>query len=295
MAEVAKGELGASRTALKLTLAGQVRDAIWDVAMQKVAVDLAQLRLRTAQHLENDVQKRFQAGELAKTDVMLARNETLQAQTLQLRAAAELKHAEHRYWILTGLKELPEFREETLSHIAALDDGHPLLTEAAVGLAQGERDLMQVEKRENPQVTVGARYEQGAFDTAYNASLGLAVRVPFSYGARSAPLLANAEMGLANAMSERDKLLLVLQAAQHEAEHNLEVTRAELTIVEEQNRLAQENLRLAKKAFALGESDLVALMRIQALAQEAERNLRNRQTQLQWDIARYNQAVGVLP
>ncbi len=295
--EVAKGELGASRTALKLTLAGQVRDAIWDVAMQKVAVDLAQLRLRTAQHLENDVQKRFQAGELAKTDVMLARNETLQAQTLQLRTAAELKHAEHRYWILTGLKELPEFREETLSHIAALDDGHPLLTEAAgrVGLAQGERDLMQVEKRENPQVTVGARYEQGAFDTAYNASLGLAVRVPFSYGARSAPLLANAEMGLANAMSERDKLLLVLQAAQHEAEHNLEVTRAELTIVEEQNRLAQENLRLAKKAFALGESDLVALMRIQALAQEAERNLRNRQTQLQWDIARYNQAVGVLP
>lgn len=293
----AQTELSASRAGLKLILAGQVRDALWDIAMQTGYVDLAQSRFNAAEALQRDVQKRYKAGELAKTDFMLAQNETLQAQTLLLRASAELKHAEHRYWMLTGLKELPAKQDEPLSGKAELDDNHPLLIEAAsrVGLAQVERNLVQVEKRENPQVTVGGRYEQGAFDTAYNASVGVALRVPFSYGARTAPMLANAEMGLANAMSERDKLLLVLQAAQHEAEHNLEVTHAELKIVETQNQLAQENLRLAKKAFALGESDLVALMRIQALAQEAERNLRNRQTQLQWDTARYNQAVGVLP
>ncbi|NOT68842.1 MAG: TolC family protein [Methylophilaceae bacterium] len=293
----AQTELSASRAGLKLILAGQVRDALWDIAMQTGYVDLAQSRFNAAEALQRDVQKRYKAGELAKTDFMLAQNETLQAQTLLLRASAELKHAEHRYWMLTGLKELPAKQDEPLSGKAELDDNHPLLIEAAsrVGLAQVERNLVQVEKRENPQVTVGGRYEQGAFDTAYNASVGVALRVPFSYGARTAPMLANAEMGLANAMSERDKLLLVLQAAQHEAEHNLEVTHAELKIVETQNQLAQENLRLAKKAFALGESDLVALMRIQALAQEAERNLRNRQTQLQWDAARYNQAVGVLP
>jgi cobalt-zinc-cadmium efflux system outer membrane protein len=45
----------------------------------------------------------------------------------------------------------------------------------------------------------------------------------------------------------------------------------------------------------LGESDLVSLLRVQAMAREAEQTLRSRQTQLQWDIARYNQAVGVLP
>lgn len=297
VATEAQTELSASRAGLKLIVAGQVRDALWDVAMQTGNVDLAQTRFNAAEALQRDVQKRFKAGELAKTDFMLAQNETLQAQTVLLRAAAELKHAEHRYWMLTGLKELPANKVEPLSGKADLDDNHPLLIEAAsrVGLAQGERNLVQVEKRENPQVTLNTRYEQGAFDTAYNASVGVAVRLPFNYGARSAPMLANAEMGLANAMSERDKLLLVLQAAQHEAEHNLEVTQAELKIVKEQNQLAQENLRLAQKAFALGESDLVALMRIQALAQEAERSLRNRQTQLQWDTARYNQAVGVLP
>jgi len=54
-------------------------------------------------------------------------------------------------------------------------------------------------------------------------------------------------------------------------------------------------MRLAQKAFDLGETDLVHLMRVQALAYEAERALASRKIQLQWDIARYNQAVGVLP
>jgi hypothetical protein len=36
-------------------------------------------------------------------------------------------------------------------------------------------------------------------------------------------------------------------------------------------------------------------MRVQAQTYEAERAFTTRQIQVQWDIARYNQAVGVLP
>jgi outer membrane protein TolC len=162
-------------------------------------------------------------------------------------------------------------------------------------LAQGERELVRLEKRENPQLTINARRDRGAFDTEYDNSVGIAVRVPLDSQVRSAPMLANAELGLAHAMTARDRLMLMLQTSLHEAAHNLEVTRSELKIVEEQNRLAQESQRLAKKAFDLGESDLVSLLRVQAMAREAERALRSRQTQLQWDVARFNQAVGVLP
>ena len=49
------------------------------------------------------------------------------------------------------------------------------------------------------------------------------------------------------------------------------------------------------EAFKLGETDLVSLLRVQAQANEIERAFTSRQIQLQWDIARYNQAVGVLP
>lgn len=297
VAREARSGLDAGRTGLLLETAGQLRDAYWDVAMNANAVELAQQRLETAQLLERDVQRRQQAGEMAKTDVMLAQNESLQAKTALLRAEAELKHAEHRYWMLTGLKQIPQQAEEPLARETMADDSHPLLAASArrIALAQEERNLVRVEKRENPQLMLNARHERGAFDSAYDSSVGLAVRIPLDAEVRGAPLLAKAEMDLAHAMTDHEQRRLVLLAAMHEAEHNLEVTQHELVIVEEQHRLAQENLRLARKAFDLGETDLVALMRMQAQAYEAERLLGNRRIQHQWDIARFNQAAGVLP
>lgn len=297
VAHQAGASLDASQGYLMLDLAGQVRETVWDVTLNQNNLALAEQRLVTAQQLQLDVEKRWKAGELAKTDVMLAQNEALQAQTALLRAQADLKHAEHRYWMLTGLKEIPAIAEESQSTRSEINDNHPILADAIkrVDLARDERTLANVEKRENPQLIVSARHERGAFDNAFDSSVGMAIRIPLDAKVRSAPVLANAEMGLAQASSERDRRMLNLQTILHEADHNLEVTRSELKIVEQQNRLAQENLRLAKKAFDLGESDLVSLMRVQAMAQEAERALRNRQIQLQLDIARYNQAVGVLP
>ena len=63
----------------------------------------------------------------------------------------------------------------------------------------------------------------------------------------------------------------------------------------QQYEIANESIRLAEKSFQLGESDLVSLLRVKALTYEAERAFTTRKIQVQWDIARYNQAVGVLP
>lgn len=292
-----QSDLAATREALMLQVAGVLRDAVWDIGMNTNNVDLGRLRLTTAQSLQHDIERRFQAGELAKTDLMLAQNETLQAETALLRAETELRHAQHRYRVLTGSAEIPAQAEEHLSDQKGLTDQHPFIKEieSKIALAQNERDLVRVERRENPQLMLAARSQRGAFDNAYNDSIGFKLRIPFESEVRSAPLLAAAESNLAKNMSERDRLQLAMDTALHEAEHNLEVTRAELEIVTRQNALAQENLRLARKAFELGETDLVHLMRVQALAYEAERALGSRKVQLQWDIAKYNQSVGVLP
>lgn len=290
-------DLAATRDALRLQVAGVLRDTVWDIGTNANNVDLANLRLATTKALQRDVERRFQAGELARTDLMLAQNETLQSETALLRAQAELRHAQHRYRVLTGLDEIPANIEEPLSNQPGFGEWHPFIreVESKIQLAQNERDLVRVERRENPQLMLAARSQRGAFDNAYNDSIGLKLRIPFEFEARSAPLLAAAESSLARNMSERDRLQLAMETAQHEAQHNLEVTRAELEIVTRQNQLAQENLRLAKKAFELGETDLVHLMRVQALAHEAERALGSRRVQLKWDIAKYNQSVGVLP
>ncbi|HQO15950.1 MAG TPA: TolC family protein [Methylotenera sp.] len=297
LAQGAQTELDKTSANLSLDIAGQVRDAVWSLGMAINEAELQDARHKAAQDLLADVEKRWKAGELAKTDVMLAQNGTLAAKTALIKANAEVKHAEHRYWILTGLKELPNTFEEPLNSKEMIDDSHPWLAESAakIEIANYHRTLSAIEQRENPQVMLNVRHERGAFDSLYNDSVGVAIRVPLDAKVRSAPMMANAEMAIAQAISEHEQRQRLLESAFHEAQHNLEVIREEIEILQAQHKLSQESLQLAKKSFALGESDLIDLLRIQATAYESERALKSRQTQMQWHIARYNQAIGVLP
>jgi outer membrane protein TolC len=285
-----------ARATLNLQVAGMVRDALWDIAMMTHQATLAKSRHQTSLALLNDVEKRVKAGDLPKTDIMLAQNEAYQAETFLLRAEAEVKHAQFRYILLTGSHTAPEaFSEQQVK--TSLNDNHPALRDASKKLliADDERTLVKVERRENPTVSFNARSQRGPFDNQANESLGLKLRIPFETETHSAPLVANAEMNYAKNQAESQHLRYTLEAAFHEAEHNLEVTTAELAITTKQHANAQESLRLAKKSFALGETDLVSLLRVQASAYEAERAMKQRQIQLQWDTAHYNQAAGEMP
>lgn len=297
LADQSEASVAAGKKSLLLQVAGVLRDALWDMAMNAEQVTLYSARLDTARKLEHDVLRRYHAGELAKTDWMLTQNDTLQAQAGLLKAEAELKHAKHRYIALTGQNEQPAHYTEVLSQLEALNEQHPLLLEwnAKIEATQSERNLVALERRDNPQVILSTRTIRGGFDNQFNDSVGIKIRIPFSTETRNAPLLAAAESNIAKNMAELERLKLAMSTQLHEAEHNLQVTEAELALLKQQHQLAQENARLAKKAFALGEADLVSLMRVQALAFDAERAVSLKTIQHQWDIARYNQAVGVLP
>jgi len=286
----------ASRQSLKLQVAGQLREALWNIAANDNHLSLAINKLQVAQKLQSDVGKRYQAGELARTDAMLAEQEVLRVEKEKVRAEAELMHARHRYYLLTGLRELPASYQEQQSSLEDYSQS-PIWLEAQskLGLAETERDLAQIESRENMRVLLNMRSSKGAFDTTDNNSVGVHVRVPFGSETSAAPIRAAAEMVVGNALTEREAMRFELEAAMHEAEHNLSVSRAELSIATKQYEIAKESFSLAQKAFQLGETDLVSLMRVQAQTFEAERAFTTRQIQVQWDIARYNQTVGVLP
>ncbi|MDZ4141685.1 MAG: TolC family protein [Methylotenera sp.] len=296
VADATQSSLTAGRESLKLQVAGQLRDAVWDIALNDSNFALALNKFELASKLQRDVEKRYQMGEMAKTDVMLAQQETLRAEKEKLRAEAEVMHARNRYYLLTGLREIPASFAEPQSSLEDYSQSS-IWTEAQskVGLAETERELAQVESRENLQVLFNMRSIKGGFDNTANESVGVKVRIPFGSESHSAPIKAAAELGVGNALSEREKLRNVMDIMLHEAEHNLNVSRAELVIVTKQFDIAKESARLAEKAFQLGETDLVSLMRVQALSYEAERAFTSRKIQVQWDIARYNQAVGVLP
>lgn len=296
VAEAIQSSTSASRQSLKLQVAGQLREALWNIAANDNNLSLAVNKLQLAKKLQSDVDKRYRAGELARTDAMLAEQEVLRVEKEKVRAEAEVMHARHRYYLLTGLRELPASYEEKQSSLEDYSQSPIWLeTQSKLGLAETERDLAQVESHENMRVLLNVRNSKGAFDTTDNNSVGVHVRVPFGGEASAAPIRAAAEMVVGNALTEREAMRFELEAAMHEAEHNLSVSRAELSIATKQHEIAKESLTLAQKAFQLGETDLVSLLRVQAQTFEAARAFTTRQIQVQWDIARYNQTVGVLP
>ncbi|AKR44034.1 hypothetical protein ACJ67_11900 [Methylophilus sp. TWE2] len=296
VASLADDSLIQDRAGLQQLAADLLRNAVWEIAMRRNDVSLMENRRSTLRSIGEDVQKRFKAGEVARLDVMQTQQETLQAERQLVTANAELMHAQFRYQQLTGLSEMPAKLEETLSTREHYEDSpYWQAAQARLKLAEGQRDLTAIEQRQNPQLTLSTRTIQGGFDYAYNSSMGVAINIPLQSEVHRAPLLANAEQNIGDARTQLETLRRQLENNLHEAEHNLHVSRQELTLVQQQQTIASENASLARKAYRLGELDLNQLLRLQLLAFEAERSLSSQQLQVQWNIAKYNQAVGVLP
>ena len=289
--------LAGSEEAWRLTVAGEVRESIWEVALRQNNLVLARQEWQATEATERDVAKRVGLGELAQTDLMLARTDTLTRKGAYLRAEAEVLHAQQRYATLTGLERLPRKRGEQVSERATIVAEHPLLAQAQARVAEARARLDAIRQKAtgNPQLLLGGKHERAAIGEDYNDSLQLGLRLPFGTHAYSGADIAAVQRDYAEAAAERDQLVRELGLALHEAEHNLETTQAALDIAVEQNQIAQEHLRLAKIAFSVGEFDLVGFLRVQNIAFAAQRSEQELRIMRQLAVARYNQAVGILP
>ncbi len=287
----------AAANAVRLEVAGKVREAVWMVFMARNNLAQAEHEWQTAQALEQDVRKRVSLGELAKTDLLLAQDETFNKRDVYLNAEAEVAHAVQRYEALTGLRSLPRRKAESKSVLKAVPADHPLLVYRRAEL---ERTRAQVavarrEGAEPPQVLFGARQEKAGLGADPVNSVGVSVRWPLSSKVQSAPRIRSSQLEVTQAQAQLLTAQRRLQIDFHEAQHELEVLDQRLLTAQEKAKVARENLRLAQLSFSLGESDLVSRLRIQTLAFAAERAERELQLRRQTAIARYNQVVGELP
>jgi len=296
-AERRRAGLGHSRGALELTVAGRVRAAVWEVLYLENELRLARKEWETAGALQRDIDKRVAAGELARKDALQAREETLRRETAYIQAEAEAEHAALRYQALTGLDRMPSDPGETLSALRVITASHPLLAEAdaQVATAQARLGVASRSAGGNPELLIGGKRERGAVGEDYNNSLQLAVRIPLNIGPAAKPDVAAAGTALAEEEAARVRLERQLATELRTAAHELETIERRLTQAREQNRIAGENLRLARRAFDLGEIDLTDLQRVQGLAFAADRAEQQLKIMRQRAVAQYNQAAGVLP
>ena len=106
---------------------------------------------------------------------------------------------------------------------------------------------------------------------------------------RSAAAIELAEADRANLFLKREHRLHL-----HEAEHELEVCTIQLPFSKSHFDMATENLRLSHRAFDLGESDLLDLLKIQEQYFLSAGDNIKKIIECKRAIARHNQIKGVL-
>jgi cobalt-zinc-cadmium efflux system outer membrane protein len=293
----------AKRAALRLEVGGELREAWWALAAARSANLLASRRLETARALETDVMRRYRVGELSRIDANLAQTETHAANAELAEAEATLLQAEQTVQTLTGSPAPKSLDEESPTTRRLIDETgdlaapHPLLavTAAAARSARARVTVADESRRAAPELALRVVRERGDFAESYSNSVGIKLKIPFSSGSqvRRETSAAQAEANQADADLLRTQTRVRLDAER--AQRNLQSADRQFVMAQERRQLSAENLRLAEKAFSLGESDLATLLRIRAASFDADAFYDRQRVARAAAISRLNQALGVLP
>lgn len=296
-AESVAAEVAARSRALRLQLAGELREAWWALAAARNARDLAKRRATTAGALEDGVLRRYKAGDLARIDANLAQGERLAAEAEAIEAEAALLAAEQAWRKLTGMAAPPALAAEGAVALREPVENHPQLAAAAAAARTARSRLRVAEetRRDAPEFAVRVVRERGEFSEPYANTVGVKLTIPFSSGARVRQEGAAARAEASQADAELALASHRLQLEADRARLELAATERQLAMARERQALAADNLRLAEKSFALGEADLATLLRIRAGAFEAEAFLNRQQVAHAAAQSRLKQALGVLP
>ncbi|NEV60818.1 TolC family protein [Thiorhodococcus minor] len=294
------GQADALARLLRWEMAGRVRAALWDTALAQGRLTQAAQALASARALEATVTKRVKAGELARVDLLVARQDALDREAELQAARAEHARTLAIYRQITGQAALPDQRFEAAPEPDAatgLPPDHPLLADAdsALALARAERKRAQSERRASPVVSLGGIRTRDARGLDAQHAVQMEISLPFGLASQSAPEIAAAERAYTERMTD-------FQRARRQAEQRLaeaQVTRTgaaeALTVAERRHRLAHEALDLVRRAFDLGEADLTALLRAEERARQASMDLELRRLEQGRALAELNQALGVVP
>lgn len=290
-------ELDAQQLALRLLLAGEVREAWWALAQARSQYTLAVARNKAAQDLMADIERRTRVGKLARLDFNLAQVEQLATQSDLDDARSALQQAEQNYRLLTGTVPPDKLEPESLPAEAPTAQEHPQILAAAATTqaAQTKLALAQKSQRDAPTLAVRLVRDRGDFAEPYADALGLKLTLPFSLGARVRQALDSNHAQVVQAETEYAQTMHRIALAQETSQRLLKTAQSQWTLATQRTTLTQDNLTLLEKSFALGESDLPTLLRARVAHFDAQAMLHRQQINTHAAVSRVNQSLGVLP
>lgn len=284
----------AASAALRLELAGKLREAAWAVKLAEAEHRLAQQRESDAARLRQDVSRRVKAGALGSADALLARDEAVAARQTTLEKAIELQEARLAYRQLTGVDELPSPLEEAAA-VAPAEHPERQAARAAAATAEGKVRLAGKALNDRPALLLGAKHDRAEYGQDGENSLRIGISIPLGGDRFRRPEVAAAQAELNEAAAIQaladDRLALAVANAQTQLTHETE----RLTAARERQAIAREHLELLQKSFDLGFLDLPTLLRTRSSAAAAELDFTRQQLRVARARARLNQAQGVSP
>lgn len=280
----------------RLAVAGELRRALWTLVMARSEAEVAAERLKTALELEADVGRRLKVGEVARSDLLLARQETTSARAAAADAQLGVVRSMQRYRVLTGTDRLPDNPQEPVAvatHRAT--DPRVVAGQAVIERARAALKLAQESRREAPSVGVLYRRDREVSGATPRDSIGFAISIPLAVAMRNAPLMASANTALIEAEARYRRLLAEVEAEALEAEAQLESAGLGAALAVEREQAAAERLALMRRSFELGETSLVELLRAQSQTTEARIERVRSRSRLSAAQANLNQARGITP
>ncbi len=295
LAGTERSALEPAAAALRLRVAGQVREAAWALALARADAEAASLRLESARALEADVARRERAGELPRADLLLAQAEALDAQSVLAQARAALSGAAHEWRALTGLE--PAAVDPEPSATPGRLDEHPDLRDLAgrVSVAMAQLAQAREVRRDGPEFTVSTRHDRDASGLPERDTIRFGIRIPFDTEARNAPRIAAAGVALADVEVEHARERLRLEAERLRAGESERAADARRALATERRRVTEQNHDLIERAFRFGERPLADLLRARALRDDARLEERRASARFGLARARLNQSLGVMP
>ncbi|MFZ2649922.1 MAG: TolC family protein, partial [Burkholderiaceae bacterium] len=174
---------------------------------------------------------------------------------------------------------------------------HPALRELAARaeLARRASELASVQRRANPELTVSATRERGAFGDPYGQSLAVGVRIPFGSDDRQRARLAAAGAEQTEAESQLELERSRVETDIAAADLRVAATRLMAEAADQRAALALETRRVFEMSFRLGETDLPTRLRVELEAAEAQRQRERSRIDMAQAVSHWQQALGLLP
>lgn len=287
----------AEQKLLAWEISGVVLEKAWALRIAQMEVEQARVQQQSAKKLETDVKRRVQAGEIARADLLLAQQNTAQANVVFHHANAEVAKAMAAWKAYTGFSQLPTdlLKHSQIKKTDHAQHPHVIASQARIAAARASREDVRKQRRDNPTLSLYAKRDRGIDIDPYNNSIGVGVSVPFGTKTSSAPQLAEANANVVTLQAEE---------AKREREHGMKTSQAKLVVqsaikslalAKQQNQLAQNRWKLSQRAFELGESDLFQLIRAREQADLQARAVKRSQLELSLAQARLNHILGAMP